>query len=341
MKGLARNAVLPVAVGLWSAAWSALPYSMYRQLDEPLRSPMLEAAAFVGSILSRRLGVSALSPLALQTIAVFAAAAVAAAIWRGALRRLDSRFDSAPTVRWSLGSMPMLALWSAGLFAGIALALHPPGDLGLIGWPIAVGVAASLPLLCWRGEIVDSPQLPRFWAPAWPGLFPAGFAVLMAALYWALTTALDIAAGAAAWARLAAGLTEMAIASALLVAAGAPWLSRAPASRVLRMAADALRIAPVRAAFAIQWRIHGWFALILGPAVLAMAWDQIHLAPQAAASFASIGQDVPLWLSRWTGIESWLVWSWHIPVAAAQAWLVLLCTARALRRTNPPPHATQ
>lgn len=334
MSKAARNAFVILAAGLWSAAWSVLPHAIYHQLDEPQRSQMLETASIAGMALAKRMSVTAVSGLAVQTMAAFLAAVIAASAWRAVLGWLDRGIDSAPIVRWGLRSAPMLGLWSAGPIAGMALALCLPERFEAIGWLIAIGSLFVLPLICWRSEIVNAPSPPRFWAPAWPGGYPVAFVAIIAALYFALSTGLAIAGGVIAWSAPVLALVEFSIASVLLASAAAPWLQHAQGKQTLRAARHALCPVPLRAVLAVQWRIQGLFLLVLGSPILIMAVDLIFFMPQATASFASVGQDVPNWLSRWAAFEDWVRWAWYVPATAILAWMGLICTGRALKQAD-------
>lgn len=329
-----RNAFVILAAGLWSAAWSVLPHAVYQQLDEPQRSQMLETASIAGIALAKRMSVTAVSGLAVQTMAVFLVAIIAASAWRAVLGWLDRGVDSAPVVRWSLRSTAMLGLWSAGPVAGIALAIFLPQSLQMVGWLLVIASLFVLPLLCWRSEIVATASPPWFWTPAWPGVYPAGFAVIMAALYFALSTGLGIAGSVIAWSTPVLALLEFVIASVLLASTAAPWLQRAHGAQTLRAAMQALRPVPLRAVLAVQWRIQGLFLLVFGPAILIMVVDLIFFMPQATASFAAVGQDVPTWLGRWAVFEDWVRWAWYLPTTAVLAWMGLICTARALNQAD-------
>jgi hypothetical protein len=329
-----------VAAGLWSAAWAMLPNAIYARLDEPVRSQMSELVRVPGMALTGRLGLTALPAQAAQIALVFLAVTAVAAIGRAVLLWLDRRTDSAAVVRWGLRSAPMLGLWLLAELISLVAAFCLPPSLGLLSWLIAISGFFVLPLFCWRADIVEAASPPRVWAPAWPGWPAAGFAVLMAMLYLAISTALDLVAQTARWTGPFAFVAEILASTALLAAAALPWLRRSRGAATLRAAAKALRPASLRAVLAVQLRIQGFAVLVFGPPIAVFAIDSIFFMPQATAYLSAAGTQPPPWLSQWAAFEQWVQWAWTIPAATVTAWITLICIARALRQNDAVPAAS-
>ncbi|ALN64890.1 putative membrane protein [Lysobacter antibioticus] len=335
MTKASRNAFVIVAAGLWSAAWSALPYAIYHRLDEPIRSQMLETASILGLVLGKWLGLTATPGQALQVAGIFLAVATLAAIWLATLSWLDRRVDSARLVRWGLQTAPMLAVWLFGIVASVTITRGMSSNLAVVSWLINIVSFIALPAFCWRAEIVDAASPPRFWGGAWPGLSALGFAALMATLYFMISAALDLLPRAVSGSDLIMALTDLSITTILFAAAAAPWLQRAHGSAVLTAAARAMHPATLRAVLAVQLRIQGFLLLALAPPILVITADVIYFMPEAEAAFSRAGRESPALLARWAAFEHWVDWVWSIPIAAILSWMTMICVARALRQSAP------
>ncbi|WP_408951965.1 hypothetical protein [Lysobacter sp. Hz 25] len=335
MTKASRNAFVIVAAGLWSAAWSFLPYAIYHQLDEPIRSQMLETASTPGLALGKWLGLTATSGQSLQVAAIFLAVAALTALWLATLSWLDRRVDSAGVVRWGLQTAPMLAVWLFGIVASVTMTRGMSPNLAVASWLIHIVSFIALPIFCWRAEIVDATSPPRFWGGAWPGLSAIGFAVLMAASYFMISAALDLLARVVSGGEVITALIDLLITTPLLAAAAAPWLQRARGSAVLAAAARAMHPATLRAVLAVQLRIEGFLLLILGPPILVISVDVIYFMPEAETAFSRAGRESPALLAHWASFEHWVDWVWSIPIAAMLTWMTMICVARALRQSAP------
>jgi len=340
MTKASRNAFVIIAAGLWSAAWSFLPYAIYHWLDEPIRSQMLETVSTLGLALGKWLGLTATSGQALQVAAIFLTVATLTALWLATLSWLDRRVDSASVVRWGLQTTPMLAVWLFGIVASVTITRGVSPNLAVVSWLFNIVSFIALPIFCWRSEIVDAASPPRFWGGAWPGLPAIGFAVLMATLYFMIAAALDPLARVVSGGEVITEVVDLLITAPLLAAAAAPWLQHARGSAVLTVARRAMHPATLRAVLAVQLRIQGFLLLVLAPPILVVTADVIYFMPEAETAFSRAGREPPALLAHWAAFEHWVDWVWSIPIAAMLTWMTMICVARALRQSAPGTAST-
>lgn len=331
MSRAVRALAVVAAFSGWAAAWSALPHALYAASGAPLRADMAGTSDVIGRMLAEKFGV-ALAPIALQMLALGAAAGVLVALWLALLALLDRRGETARALRWSLGGAGLGLIWVAGLSALALVALRwlPGGStpLAWLAWLTLVAGTLLLPALCWRGDLVRTDALPRAWAPRWPGA--AAFALFLAgvALYWALSSALDWIGARSTLTAVAMDLFDLILVAALLAALIPPWLQRARGRAALRSALASLRWPPLRDLLAVQLRIQGGCVLLIGPPLLAAVADTWFLQPQALQLLDNAGIAAPGFLRAWHVLAQTVVLHWVLPLTLAMGWLTALCAAR-------------